>query len=150
MLRYRLRLHDPSHRMENGFSLRRRIRRPASTFGYSMWSGRLERCSWPPLLRLKGAQFQPAISPDSRWVAYQSDESGVHEVYVTKFSPERPSEAARIQISSGGGMGPVWSPNRKELLYRTPDGRAMTAAYQAVGESFTTEKPRKWVETRLL
>ena len=85
----------------------------------------------------------------NRWIAYQSDESGVPQVHVTKFVPEQPSEAARVQVSNDGGIGPVWSPNRKELLYRTSDGRVMTAAYHAAGETFTAEKPRRWVETRL-
>jgi Tol biopolymer transport system component len=124
--------------------------------GFDVWIAAVERVSGAmrladprPLLRLTGAQFSPAISPDGRWIAYQSEETGVSEVYVTKFSPDGPGEAARVRVSNDGGIGPVWAPNRRELLFRTPDGRVMTAAYKAAGESFSIEKPRTWVETRL-
>jgi eukaryotic-like serine/threonine-protein kinase len=57
----------------------------------------------------------PALSPDGRWVAYQSIESGRMEVYVRPFPNVR---SARWQISSGGGFAPLWSPDGSEIFYR--------------------------------
>jgi tRNA A-37 threonylcarbamoyl transferase component Bud32/WD40 repeat protein len=66
-----------------------------------------------------------SISPDSRWLAYESNETGRMEVYV------RPAgiEGGRVQISSGGGVEPRWSPDGKRLIYRGTEAfRAATLA----------------------
>jgi len=63
------------------------------------------------------AQF----SRDGRWLAYTSNESGAFEVYVTSF----PETSQRVKASVGGGGQPRWSPDGKELFYRTPEGQAM-------------------------
>ena len=55
------------------------------------------------------------LSPDGRWLAYVSDQSGTRELYVQAF----PGPGARIQVSSGGGIEPVWHPNGRQLFYRT-------------------------------
>ena len=55
----------------------------------------------------------PRFSPNGKWVAYSSDESGVREVYVTPF----PGPGARVQVSLGGGDEPVWSPDGRRLFY---------------------------------
>jgi len=91
-------------------------------------------------------EVSPAFSPDGRWLAYQSNESGSREVYVRPF----PGPGGRWQISTGGGRFPVWSRDRRELLFQTRDGRVMAASYTARGDSFTAGKPRVWTETRLL
>ncbi len=64
--------------------------------------------------RAAGVQWYPAFSPDSRWVAYVSSESGTNEVYV------RPADgsAAKWQVSVGGGREPLWSPSGDRLFYR--------------------------------
>jgi serine/threonine-protein kinase len=67
-----------------------------------------------PLLQGEYLEDNATISPDGRWVAYDSTESGRREVYVRPF-PEAGS--AREQISSSGGMKPLWSPNGRELFY---------------------------------
>ena len=59
--------------------------------------------------------WQPAISPDGRWLAYVSDESGQMEVYVRPF-PD--AQTARAQVSIDGGTEPLWSPDGRELFYR--------------------------------
>jgi Tol biopolymer transport system component len=88
----------------------------------------------------------PALSPDGRWLAYRSDESGIPEVYVQPFH----GPARRWQISAGGGCNPRWSQKAKELFYRTPtftggqDVKVMSAAYTISGDSFQAEKPRAW------
>jgi eukaryotic-like serine/threonine-protein kinase len=57
------------------------------------------------------------LSPDGRWLAYHSEESGGAEVYVTPF----PDTDARWQISADGGTGPAWSPDGTEVYYRSGD-----------------------------
>ncbi|HEX6250131.1 MAG TPA: protein kinase [Gemmatimonadaceae bacterium] len=59
-------------------------------------------------------EFYPAISPDGRWLAYASDESGQSEIYVRPF----PGPGAKLVISQSGGSEPVWSRDGRELFYR--------------------------------
>ncbi len=61
------------------------------------------------------AENQGTISPNGRWVAYQSDDSGKSEIYVADF----PGGGNRVQASTDGGSEPVWSRNGKELFYRS-------------------------------
>jgi len=61
---------------------------------------------------------RPAFSPDGRWIAYQSDESGNHEVYIRPF----PDTGGRWQVSIDGGRYPRWSPAGGEVLYRSTSG----------------------------
>jgi Tol biopolymer transport system component len=58
----------------------------------------------------------PALSPDGRWIAYQSDASGVYEIYVRPFPA---SETAQWQVSTDGGTLPRWSPDSRTLYYRS-------------------------------
>jgi serine/threonine-protein kinase len=70
---------------------------------------------------LVGGPFQeshPRISPDSRWMAYQSNESGRFEVHVRPF----PGPGSRTVVSSDGGSEPVWSRSGQMLYYRSPAG----------------------------
>ncbi len=67
-----------------------------------------------PIAASAGAEYGPRLSPDDRWVAYSSDESGEQQVYVRPF----PSLGARYQVSVDGGSEPVWSADGKRLYYR--------------------------------
>ena len=60
----------------------------------------------------------PAVSPDGKWIAYQSDAPGQYEVYVRPFPNV---EDGRWLISSGGGNYPVWAPTGEELFYTSFD-----------------------------
>ena len=76
-------------------------------------------CGWetPRWCRWSGAprrRLDVAVSPDGRWIAYASEESGVPEIYVRPF-PD--AESARWQVSAAGGSDPVWSRNGRELFY---------------------------------
>ena len=88
----------------------------------------------------------PAFSPDGRWLAYMSNESGIPEVYVRPF----PGPGGKWQISKSGGLWPLWSRDGRELLFETLDGRVMAVSYSVQGDSFAAGKPRVWSETRLL
>jgi Tol biopolymer transport system component len=83
---------------------------------------------------------EPAFSPDGRWLAYASNESGSYEVYVRPF----PGPGGKWQISTGGGLYPKWSRNGKELFYRTSDSKIMAVTYTASGDSFHADKPQLW------
>jgi serine/threonine-protein kinase len=87
----------------------------------------------------------PEFSPDGRWLAYQSNESGKFEVYVRPF----PGPGGKWQISTGGGHFPTWSRTRRELFYRADDQRIMVAGYASEGASFRAEKPQVWSERQL-
>jgi serine/threonine-protein kinase len=70
------------------------------------------------LLQEKHYESQPQISPDGRYVAYVSDESGKEEIYVRSF-PDM--NGGKWQVSSSGGHTPLWSPDGQELFYRSGD-----------------------------
>lgn len=91
-------------------------------------------------------EVYPAFSPDGRWLAYCSNETDTHEVYVRPF-PAR--EGGRWRISEGGGLYPLWSRDGRELLFQTNDQRVMTVSYTVKGDSFIPGKPRLWSEARL-
>jgi serine/threonine-protein kinase len=92
---------------------------------------------------------EPAFSPDGRWIAYTSNESGRSEVYVRPFPGGAPYGSGKWQISTGGGAHPIWSRNGRELFYESPDNHIMTAAYSAKADSFAADKPRPWSNTQI-
>ena len=70
-----------------------------------------------PFLRTPFNESAPRFSPDGRWLAYISDESGRYEIYVQPY----PGPGGKWQISTEGGTEPVWNPNGRELFYRSGD-----------------------------
>jgi serine/threonine-protein kinase len=94
-------------------------------------------------------EMEPAFSPDGRWIAYTSTESGRYEVSVRPFSSGTPSGSGRWQISTGGGLHPIWSRNGRELFFESPDNHIMAAAYTAKADSFVADKPRPWSNTQI-
>jgi Tol biopolymer transport system component len=68
------------------------------------------------------SEMHARFSPDGRWVAYTSDESGQREVYAQGF----PGPGPKVQISTAGGGQPMWGPGGRELLYMTTDGTLMS------------------------
>jgi serine/threonine protein kinase/Tol biopolymer transport system component len=82
------------------------------------------------------------VSPDGRWIAYQSTESGKHEVYVSSF----PTLDQKRQISSGGGIQPFWRKDGKELFYLTLNTKLMAVDVKS-GASIETSNPRLLFQT---
>ena len=89
-----------------------------------------------PLLDSPSNEKWPALSPDGRWLAYVSDESGRMEVYVTTF----PDPGGRKQISNQGGVEPAWARSGRELFYR--NGDKMMAVDIVTEPEFRPTKPR--------
>jgi eukaryotic-like serine/threonine-protein kinase len=100
-----------------------------------------------PLLTTPADDHSPEFSPDGRWIAYVSDESGRPEVYVRPY----PGSGAKQQVSTNRGMQPAWSPTRRELFYTEPDPaglpKMMTVAV-ALEPTFTAGPPRMLFQGR--
>ena len=77
-----------------------------------------------PFLQTEFNEHLGRLSPDGRWLAYVSDESGTNDVYVATF----PTRALKTRISLNGGNEPRWDGQGRELFYLAPDGRLMAAA----------------------
>jgi Tol biopolymer transport system component len=103
-----------------------------------------------PFRPSSGQQMYSAFSPDGRFIAYSSDESGVLEVYVQTF----PATEAKWRVSSGGGSEPVWSRDGSELFYVAPStmsGRRtlMTTSVHLSGHEFSADPPRPLFDAAL-
>ena len=96
-----------------------------------------------PLVTGPATEVEPAVSPDGRWLAYKSNESGVSEIYVRPF-PDAGS--ARWQVSTAGGSDPVWSHSGKELFYRGAQDAMMAVAVRP-GATFAAEQPKMLFST---
>jgi serine/threonine-protein kinase len=79
-----------------------------------------------------------AISPNGRWLAYQSNLSGEFEIYVERF----PELGERLKISTSGGTLPLWSPDGRELFYLSRDGRQLFAVPIAMDPRFSAGAPK--------
>jgi hypothetical protein len=87
---------------------------------------------------------EPHVSPDGRWIAYASNESGQWEIYVAAF----PSFNNRRQASNAGGIAPVWRADGKELFYLSLDAKLMSVSFKG-GAQPETSVPVELFQTRL-
>jgi Tol biopolymer transport system component len=85
-----------------------------------------------PFLATPHAEGAGRISPNGRWLAYSSDESGRYEVYVQSF----PQPGNKRLISTGGGEDPIWGPTGQELFYWNPQGQ-LVAHQLTAGDDVT-------------
>lgn len=90
-----------------------------------------------------GSQTNGQISPDGKWVAYASDESGNWEIYVTSF----PDAAGKWQVSRGGGAEPRWRADGKEIFYIAPNGMLMAVGVNGAS-IFATGTPAPLFQVR--
>jgi hypothetical protein len=67
-------------------------------------------------------ELEARLSPDSRWIAYTSDESGTTEIYLQCF----PSSGRKLRVSAAGGHSPEWRSDGKELFFTGSDGTLMS------------------------
>ncbi len=118
------------------------------------------------LLKTPFREAYGEFSPDNRWVAYHSEESGRMEIYVRPFvpAPVQPSAAGtprlrsgqaaeaaggQWQVSTAGGIHPVWSPDGNELYYLNPQGVMMAAPITVTGAKFAPGAPAVLFPTRI-
>lgn len=100
-----------------------------------------------PVLQGPFVEAQPAISPDSRFIGYASNESGVLEVYVQALG----RAGGRWQISTAGGIQPLWRLDGKEMYYLAADGKVMALDVDLARPSFGVPKAlfrARWWATR--
>jgi serine/threonine-protein kinase len=101
----------------------------------------------PPqaILEAPTLKLNPAISPNGRWIAYQSNESGQAQIFVRPYPAV---DSGRTQISTTGGTRPVWSRDGRELFY-LDDGGFMTAVgVETTGTVFKAALPRTLLKTK--
>ncbi|HXR32472.1 MAG TPA: protein kinase [Verrucomicrobiae bacterium] len=91
-----------------------------------------------PFIKGEANYSNAQFSPDGKWVAYASNETGDWEIYVTKY----PGAVGKWQVSRGGGTEPRWRGDRKELFYLGPH-RELTAVEVNAGETFSVGAPVK-------
>ena len=105
---------------------------------YFSWADRAVK----PLLQAKWTVRNAQFSPDGRWMAYASDETGNMEIYMAPC----PSGTGKWQVSSSGGQEPRWRQDGKELFYLSPDGKMMAVDVKT-GMSFEAGAPKALFQT---
>jgi Tol biopolymer transport system component len=99
-----------------------------------------------PFVNTPFAEASGAFSPDGRWVAYASNESGRNEVYVAPFPGPG---GKRRQVSTAGGGFPRWRRDGTEIFYVAPDRKLVAAAVNGRGASFEVGAVKPLFETRI-
>ncbi len=112
--------------------------------GWDLWTMSFADRKPAAFLATPALEVAPSISPDGRWIAYVSDESGTQEVYVQPF----PASGGKWQISTAGGSQPVWSRDGKELFYVGPDNKLIAVAVKT-SPGFEAATPQVLFEMRL-
>jgi len=113
---------------------------PVEELGSQLKAGKPEQ-----FLKSNFTDVFPTFSPDGRWLAYDSNESGRYEVYVRAFPPPSSGQGGKWQISNGvTDASPRWSRKGHDLLYQSGD-QGMAAGYSVKGDAFLVEKPRVWI-----
>src|SRR5262249_30567739 len=103
-----------------------------------------------PFVRTRFDEAQGRFSPNGRWIAYVSDQSGANEVYVRGFTADfsggSASTGGDVLVSRGGGIVPRWRGDGKELFYLAPNGKMMAVEVTA-GSEFRGGTPTPLFQT---
>jgi eukaryotic-like serine/threonine-protein kinase len=117
----------------------------APRVGGDLWVLPLEGERKPfPFLQTNSNELVPSFSPDARWVAYESDESGRMEIYVAPF----PGPGGKRQVSLAGGVFPRWRGDGKELYYLAANNHLMVTEVNGTGSAFEVGAARPLFEAR--
>jgi Tol biopolymer transport system component len=111
---------------------------------FDLWDLATESRSAQEITATAFDEYQGALSPDGRWLAYVSEETGVPQVYVQSF----PNGEHRQLVSTNGGTEPLWREDGRELFFLRAD-RMMMAAPVAVGPYFKAGEPTPLFQTRV-
>jgi eukaryotic-like serine/threonine-protein kinase len=121
--------------------------------GFDLWTvpvqtaaGRLTAATPEAFLRTASFEVYPSFSPDGKWLAYGSNESGTWQVYVRNFLDK---SMTPVRVSATGGRIPSWSPNGRDLFYRTDHQQIMVTTYEESGGAFVVGKARAWSDGAL-
>ena len=96
------------------------------------------------LLATEADEAEASFSPDGKWIVYQSDQSGRYEIYVRPF----PGAGTQWQISTDGGIHPLWRADQKEILYESPDAKLVSVDVSASAADFESGSPRTLFQMR--
>jgi serine/threonine-protein kinase len=88
-----------------------------------------------PFLVTAAWETNPRFSPNTRWIAYTSDESGRGEVYIRPFSGKPAAPAGKIQVSNNGGGYALWAPSGREIFYMSVDGSVFAVDTRNLGRT---------------
>src|SRR5499433_2126200 len=99
-----------------------------------------------PFIQTEFNETQGRFSPDGRWVAYSSNESGQFQVYVQSF----PISGGKWQVSTTGGAQPQWRRDGKELFYLAPDRKIMSVEVNGPGSTFVPGIPKPLFDVRVI
>ena len=99
-----------------------------------------------PYLQTEFDERQARFSPDGKWIAYSSNESGTWQVYVQSF----PAMGGKWQVSTSGGAQPQWRRDGKELFYLSPDRKLMAVGVKGDGSKFEASLPSVTFELRII
>lgn len=102
------------------------------------------------LLATEFAESQGQFSPDGRWLAYVSDESGNYEIYVQSFTADGKLGSNKVRVSPQGGNYPRWRRDGKELFYVATDEQMMAVPVQTGGTTFVAGAPVALFKTHLM
>ena len=103
-----------------------------------------------PLLSSPADEVYAAISPNGKWLAYSSDETGEHELYVQSFNSDATLGSDRKRISTDGALRLAWSQDGKELFFTNRANRMMATSVKTDGTMFEYTPPKALFETRML
>ncbi len=109
---------------------------PKARTQFDIWVLDVEKKTAAPVLRTRFSEVGAAFSPDVKWMAYASDESGQQQVYVQPF----PGPGGKWQISISGGSSPQWSDDGKQLYFRSADAKMCVVSVETV-PSFRVSSP---------
>ena len=102
------------------------------------------------LLNSPANEQTPLLSPNGKWLAYSSDETGNYEIYVQSFSADGKLGADRKRISGAGGTMPVWRRDGGELYFQAADGQLMATTVKTGGSEFEFGSPIVLFKTKTL
>jgi eukaryotic-like serine/threonine-protein kinase len=115
-----------------------------------VWAYSLADRRGGPVVDKAHSESFPSLSPNGRWLAYQSGESGRDEIYVQAFEGISAASKPRSKVSTGGGRMPRWRADGLELFFLAGAGTMMSASVSSAGGDFAFEPPRKLFETRAI
>jgi eukaryotic-like serine/threonine-protein kinase len=94
-----------------------------------------------PMIQTEFNERWPAVSPNGRWLAHESDRSLRFEIYVTPFPDVK--GGGPWPISTAGGIRPLWAPDGRELFFVAPDGAMMAVRVDPRGSAWSAGSPMK-------